>query len=212
MRPLLLIAALACGGSDDDAPSGNSEPFRSAVPTGVIAGTLATRDGQLLFTPCGDSIGVRVHDGVGGEAASLLAELAPDGGRLSILARMTRDTMQEIRYAGHEGPSCENLPPRGDIVAQGQEPFWRVVVDGDSVVASSPDMPDGERHGNGAWSPVEQAGWRFVAVSPAADTLQLEVHPGRCLDAMSGARYPWRATLRWRAIQASGCALEGRGP
>lgn len=209
-----LLAALmgaSCTPPDDGAAPASGDAFADALPSDAISGSLALVDSVLHFVPCGATTGNAVADLPDGEAATLLAEFAPADGRITAVVRIANDSLREIRYAGLEGPSCTDLPPAGHLEARGQEPFWHVVVWGDSAVASSPELPAGIRYGDGQWERRDSTEWYFDAFGPTGDTLGIVLQAGRCADAMSGARYPWRARLQWRGSSMEGCALEGRG-
>lgn len=195
---LILLGALpACAVDPDEPPA--------AVTLDTLSGALSVVDGVLHFTPCGAMTAAPLVS-PDGEAAALLTEFAPTNGRITAVITRRADSLVEIRYAGLEGPSCEALPPDGAFVASGTEPFWHLRIAGDTAIASSPEALEGEVYPDGTWdSPTA-----FHAVGPGGDTLRVAFEAGRCADGMSGARYPWRATISWHGRQMEGCAIDGR--
>lgn len=193
---ILLGAAVACSADAPPAP---------AAPVETVSGALSLVDGALHFTSCGATTATPIA-GRNGEAAQLLAEFAPADGRITAVITRRADSLVEIRYAGLEGPSCETLPPDGVFVASGTEPFWHLRIVGDTATVSSPEALDGEAYAGGTWdSPTT-----FHAVGASGDTLRAAFEEARCADGMSGARFPWRATISWHGRSMDGCAIDGK--
>lgn len=193
---ILLGAALAC--TQDTPPS-------PPAALDTSSGTLSVIDGALHFTSCGATTATPIADR-DGEAAQLLAEFAPADGRITAVITRRTDSLVEIRYAGLEGPSCETLPPDGVFVASGTEPFWHLRIVGDTATVSSPEALEGEAYPGGTWdSPTT-----FHAVGAGGDTLRAAFEEARCADGMSGARFPWRATVSWHGRTMDGCAIDGK--
>ena len=129
------------------------------------------------------------------------------------MVRVDEDRLQEIRYAGLEGPGCDRLPPEGDLEARGNEPFWNVRVDGATALLRTPMEPDGQTFRDGTWIRVGNGAWRYESHrgdQNARESLTLELTEERCADSMSGARFPFRATVIRNNNRMEGCALEGR--
>lgn len=194
---ILLGALLACAADPDEPPT--------AVPLDTLSGGLSLVDGVLHFTPCGAMTAAPIVS-PDGEAAALLTEFAPADGRITAVITRRTDSLVEIRYAGLEGPSCETLPPDGVFVASGTEPFWHLRIVGDTATVSSPEALEGEAYPGGTWdSPTT-----FHAVGAGGDTLRAAFEEARCADGMSGARFPWRATISWHGRTMDGCAIDGK--
>ncbi len=174
-------------------------------------GSLSLSDGALRFLPCGSSgSGTRIADLPSGEGVAALHDLSPSGNAVTAMVRISNDSLREIRYIGPEGPSCGSLPPEGDLNAVGNEPFWHLRITGATAMLRTPEDTVGARFENGAWESGETGGWRFRAARSDGDTLTVTLLDERCSDGMSAARYSMKATIRRRAGQVVGCALEGR--
>ncbi|MGD9945888.1 MAG: META domain-containing protein [Burkholderiaceae bacterium] len=96
-------------------------------------------------------------------------------------------------------PSPQQAPaPAEPYRASGNEPFWRIVIDGGRLLLDRPDEPQ-----------------RAAAVSPPRATangrsyeapgMRVEIAAGRCQDSMSGALYGDRVTVTVDGRQLSGC-------
>lgn len=79
------------------------------------------------------------------------------GAQSSVTAIVRRENRRlvEIRYAGAEGPSCDELPPGGELVARGNRPFWHVQVRGHQATVTMPEALDGIVYREGRWSRTE---------------------------------------------------------
>jgi putative lipoprotein len=178
------------------------------------SGRLLLRAGQLRFLPCNESgEGVSVQDLPNAEGQALLRELGAGEQGVTVMARLDGNQLQEIRYAGLEGPTCDRLPPEGDLEARGNEPFWFVRVEGTAAVVRTPEDSSGVEYGGGLWSRTSAMAWRYQAsrqVAGGQEQLMLELAEQHCSDSMSGARYPFRATLIRGDRRMEGCALEGQ--
>jgi uncharacterized membrane protein len=194
-----------------ESAGGADSTFRAPA---AEAGKLVLRAGELWFIPCGTTgEGTRVTDRPDGEAAAAIQDLSGGKRGIMVLLRLEENRIQEVRYAGLEGPGCEQLPPEGTIEARGNEPFWQMQVTGTEAVIRTPEESDGVRYRSGRWTRPSPQLWRFEAerdLPEQAEKITLEVTAASCTDSMSGARYPFRAALT-RGIQRwEGCALEGR--
>jgi uncharacterized membrane protein len=180
------------------------------APLLATAGTLRLQDGVLRFTACGaNGPATTLEDGTGGEAATIVSELGPDNG-VTALVGLDGDRLVALHYAAPEGAPCENLPPAADLEARGQEPFWFVSLSDSVATVRTPEEIDGVEYTGGQWSTIDAAQWRYVAAR-SDETLVLELTLERCVDGMSGARYPLKATLTRGGQSMTGCALQG-GP
>ena len=203
---LLVLFLVGCETEPVEPPPPPPAEFAVAPST---AGYLMRMEGRLTFLPCGegpDAIGV--VDTPDGQAAAVVAELGGGDRPIPVLVRMRGDTVEVVRHAEPEGGGCDDLLPAGDLVARGNEPFWSVSIDGDSAVVRTPDLPAGAGYHARSWQSGAEGAWRFTA-SAGADTLRLWLDADRCRDGMSGAWFPYRATVEWRRERLTGCALEG---
>jgi uncharacterized membrane protein len=210
---LLIAACTAPDSADDIAPDTSTAaavPARGPAPLAAVAGTLRTHDGMLHFARCGTSgDGDSLEDGTGGDAAMIVSELGPDNG-VTALVELDNNRLVAVHYAAPEGASCEELPPAAEIEARGQEPFWFVSLSGDVATVRTPEELDGVQYSGGRWSVIDGTHWRYDAAR-GGEALVLELSLERCADAMSGARYPLKATLTRNGAAMQGCALPGRG-
>jgi uncharacterized membrane protein len=84
----------------------------------------------------------------------------------------------------------------------GTEPFWEARVDGDTLVFSTPEAPDGRTmHGRRVPSLV---GMVYVGKDGAKD-FHLGLTPGECSDGMSDGRYEYTATFIYGDATYTGC-------
>ena len=148
-----------------------------------------------------------------GEGAALVRALRGRDGELSVLVRLNGERVEEIRYAAQEGPGCARLPSPNVVEARGNEPFWSIEVYGDSARLRVPLVPGGVVFTRGAWRRLAGGQWAYEArrgQSGREEFLLLQLTESRCVDSMSGARYPFRAALIRDGEPATGCAVEGR--
>lgn len=201
----VIIGVVACG-SGDESERPHLPPVRFSVPASV-AGHLMVMNGTLAFLPCGEGPeAIAVVEGQGSSAAEAVNQLGGGGHPVPALVRIAGDTILEVRHAAPEGGACDRLPEAGDLIARGNEPFWHLRVAGDTAVLSTPEDQSGIARGAGRWSRPGDRSWRFDADGGA---VVLELSETRCLDSMSAAWFPFRATLRWEGRLLEGCALEG---
>lgn len=188
-------------------PDGNGAAFR--VPA-AVAGRLHASGGGLRFTACGEEgEGRAVEDAAPQDAAALVAELGA-GAAMPVMLRMVGDRITEIRYAGPGEVRCDRLPPDGVLEARGNEPFWNLIVEGDTATFRTPEQQDGILFVQGHWTRTGDRGWHYEAGDSAGTTIRLELTESPCSDSMSGARFPYRAVFTRGNDRYEGCALEGR--
>lgn len=210
---LSVIACAAPDAPDDIAPDTTPAavmPARGPSPLAAVSGTLRMHAGMLHFAPCGTTgDGASLVDGTSGEAAAIVSELGPDNG-VTALVEVDSIRLVAVHYAAPEGAPCNELPPAAELEARGQEPFWFVSIAGEVATVRTPDEIDGVAYSGGRWSVIDGTHWRYDAAR-GGEALVLEFALERCADAMSGARYPLKATLTRNGAAMSGCALQGRG-
>ncbi|HEX9833419.1 MAG TPA: hypothetical protein VGA66_10120 [Mycobacterium sp.] len=193
----------------DTAATVVAEVARGPVLPEVTPGTLRMMGSSLHFAACGATDdGDPLEDATDGDAVAVVESLGPDG--VTALVQLDGNRLVSLHYAAPEGPGCGKLPPTAEVEAHGQEPFWFLSVAGEVATVRTPEELDGVRYSDGRWSIVDASHWRYDAAR-AGDPLVLELVLERCSDAMSGARYPLRATLSRGGATMQGCALEGRG-
>ncbi|TVP43011.1 MAG: hypothetical protein EA350_14505 [Gemmatimonadales bacterium] len=216
-------------GGADTVPSG------PRVPPGTASVRLHLGDGgELLVAPCVDSeprpSPVAVTDATGDDLVGLLEEFGdPETG---IPARVIFDDgsadepggrIRTLRVALPEsaaGTACDQVEPDAELEASGNEPFWHLRLDDGEVLYRTPEDQDGALFHDVTWTRLEDDGvrsgsgaWRMEALRDFVDGIEylvLEISDTPCIDSMSGARYPWTATLDAGGGRSPGCAREGR--
>jgi uncharacterized membrane protein len=191
-------------------PTSVTAPVFTTTP--AHPGSLRLEDGKLRFLACGEGAhGVLIDDLPDERGAVLLREL---GGQGAVLVRLDEDRLREIRYAAAEGSTCDRRRREGDVLAVGNEPFWSIRVDGGDALLRTPEEPDGVVFRDGTWSHSGDGPWVFRARrgSPAGvEHLTMELTEARCVDSMSGARFPMKAAVTRERQRLDGCAVEGAG-
>lgn len=202
---LTLLAVLGCAAPDPPVASGSLEV------QAATAGHLVLSEGRLAFLPCGEGPDtLAVTDTPDSQITRAVAQLGGGDRPVPALLRLAGDTVLELRHAAPEGAGCAGLPGPGDLNARGNEPFWHLRVEGDSATMSTPDLPAGIVYRTGSWSRSGRSRWLFRA-GARPDSVRLDLVEERCIDGMSGAWFPYRATVWWQDRDLQGCALEGRG-
>ncbi len=232
---LLTLLAASCTRSGpvasgaDDALLG-SDPLLSGIPAEgqVLRGhALRGREGWA-FRPCGSAQTLWAVDRSGllwSLHGELLAHAGSDG-ELFAVVRGTRGgapegdlasdhggtlRVDEVLYAGLEGPGCETGWDRFRYRAAGNEPFWSAVVSAGELRVTRLGEEDL------AWPEFREervsAGLRFgTGEGPDGVRVSMEITAAPCRDTMSGAYFAYEARLRLGNRQLAGCALAGGEP
>jgi len=210
---------------------GGAEPGPAPGPR-LPPGTETVRlhlgdQGELLVAPCVDSeprpTPHEVTDASGEDLVGLLREFGnPDAGipgRVIFSAGSADEPggrITALRVALPEsaaGTACAQAFPDAELEASGNEPFWHLRLDGDEVLYRTPEDQDGTLFHDVTWTSPGNGTWRMEALRDFVDGIEylvLEVSDTPCSDSMSGARYPWTATLEVEGASWPGCAREGR--
>lgn len=219
--PLLLPLAVVlttCGGDREppevERPADEAMAAQSPISgfPEAVTGELESREGILTFRACEAQARIPVTNGTGEDLEAMMEELGYGEGKVTAHVVLERGVIQELRVASPEVPSCLELLPAAEFRARGNEPFWLVDIDGEEAIFRSPEDLDGVRFDEGSWQATTR-GWRFEALRRGVDGgahLILEVEETRCRDSMSGAWFPYAASLRVGSGPATGCASEGR--
>jgi len=208
----ILMAVAACGGQ----PSRPAPPAdRAVAPRPRLRGTVLVRaDSTLVFIACGTVTertltappGAQLHAAVaavnGALRDSVWVEFLADTTRGEIAAR-------EALFAAslREGSRCDEPVPPFEVVASGNEPFWRVTFDGTQLVLERPEPPremvfDVDTSASrGALTTI--TGRRALG---KVHELKLGLLHESCRDGMSDAWYPYRAEVRIGDLALHGCA------
>lgn len=208
----LTLVLVACGG-----PSATpSRPAQTeATSAARLRGTLlAFADSTLVFVACGT---VTERAVLAPPASQLLLAVTAVNGavRDSLFVEFTADTTgdaitaRETLFATSmtEGTRCDRPREPFEVVAVGNEPFWRVTFDGTQLVLERPEPPremvfDAE--------PVDTRGTLTTIIGRRAlgkvHELKLGLLRESCSDGMSDAWYPYRAEVRVGDLALHGCA------
>jgi uncharacterized membrane protein len=211
---LMFAASLvlaACGGATK---TPRADTAQATTPV-MLRGTLLARDSvTLVFVACGTTaerpVELRRFSQVtealvavnGAVRDSIYLELEADtaGGRVR-----ARDARFATNFA--EGARCDRPPPYFSIEATGNEPFWRVTLDGTQLVLERPEAP--LEMAFVADTPVVRGGLTTILAhrdEGRVRDLQLGLLRTACRDGMSDAWYPYRAEVRFGASALHGCA------
>lgn len=226
----LVLVAAACGEAPEPAeapgvPGAPDPEVPAADPAAPLpfpvspsaSGELILTDAGLGFLPCGADTPIPLRDRTGGEAARTVAELGYGEGRVLAAVVMEDGDLQDVRYAVPEGRGCPEILPDADLAAQGNEPFWALRIRGNEALWITPDDIDGVVHSPTVWERGEGEAWTLSApATPGWDghgpggPLVLRLMLERCVDTMSGARFPFTARVERDGEVWAGCAVEGR--
>jgi len=211
-------------------------PAGPRVPPGTETVRLHLGDeGELLVAPCvdgepGTQPGPTPHpvtDASGADLVGMLREFGnPDAGvpaRVVFGAASADEPggrITALRVALPEsaaGTACAQAFPDAELEASGNEPFWHLRLDDGEVIYTTPEDLEGTAFHDVTWTRLDSGtgngAWRMEALRDFVDGIEylvLEVSDSPCTDSMSGARYPWTATLEVGGSRWPGCAREGR--
>lgn len=212
---MLLVGLCGCGAPDEpvEIPGGEPrpDPETFSAPASV-AGDLHLDHGVVRFRPCGTDDAQPLEDATDGEARRIVEELGAGYRGVWAAVIMEEGRLVAVRTAVPEAVGCESLLVDAHAEARGNEPFWNVrVVDGEARWRTPEEM-DGLRYHDGRWDSIADGRWRFEATRSGVDgieTLRLEMIEERCVDTMSGARFPYSARVEQGGRNWHGCAVEG---
>jgi putative lipoprotein len=227
LLPFVLFATACSCPSGQDEPAQEPEasmatpPPPPPVPVERIRGDLTVdADGGLHIAVCGGGEPLKVLGSAMGELREALEALEHAQGDPSVPVEVigaTRDqpggggmiSVESLEVALTPGSTmlCE-LDASYLYRATGTEPFWSLTVLDGMLRFEAMDLE----------APIEIPGTavRIPGVSAPAwkgagdgRSLEVELVPERCYDGMSGASYPYLATVRLDDATLTGCALQG---
>jgi putative lipoprotein len=208
----LVLALVACGGpSATPAPQAQAD---AAVPARLRGTLLAGADSTLVFVACGT---VTERTVMAPPSSQLLVAVTAVNGAVgdSLFVEFTADTTggvftaRETLFATSlaEGTRCDHPREPFDVVAMGNEPFWRVTFDGTQLVLERPEPP---REMVFDADPVDTRGTLTTIIGRRVlgkvHELKLGLLRESCSDGMSDAWYPYRAEVRVGDLALHGCA------
>jgi uncharacterized membrane protein len=175
---------------------------------------------SLFFTACGIAGESRLDDRTGGALTSAVRSLT-DGGGQAVYVEMNgaaagtgaAAAFEFLRAAPvGEGGGCDR--PAGTYLYQafGEEPFWSVRVEEDSIVFEQPDTPSRVAWPAAAVVPgLEPNGARTwtAAARDRRPALSLTIERTPCTDGMSGEVTAFRAHATFAGRALEGCARAG---
>jgi uncharacterized membrane protein len=206
-------------GSGDSARAGQSGAPAAAGDPAFLRGTVRVAGDSLYFTACGSAAEAWMADRTGGELTAAARSLGEGGAGVYVevnggaTGAGTAAAAEFLRAAPiGEGGGCNR--PAGAYLyhAFGEEPFWSVRVEEDSLVFEQPGEPArvawpaaavvASRGASGArtWT-ADAAGGR-----PA---IALTVERGRCTDGLSGEVTAFRSRVTFDGRAMEGCARAG---
>lgn len=208
----LVLALTACGGpSATPSPPAQTDAETPARLRGTL---LAGADSALIFVACGTVTERAVMAPPSSQL--LLAVTAVNGAvRDSLFVEFTADTTggaitaRETLFATTltEGTRCDRPREPFEVVAMGNEPFWRVTFDGTQLVLERPEPP---REMVFDARPADTRGTLTTIIGRRAlgkvHELKLGLLRESCSDGMSDAWYPFRAEVRLGDLALHGCA------
>lgn len=212
------------GGPQDSAPGDpaggdGSAPPAAASDTTFLRGSVRVAGDSLYFTACGSAAETWLDDRTGGVLATAARSLGDDGAGVYVemngasTGTGTAAAFEFLRASPiGEGGGCDR--PAGAYLyhAFGEEPFWSVRVEEDSLVFEQPDDPARVAWPSSAVVPSRDAAgartWT-AAASAGRPAIALTVERGRCVDGMSGEVTAFRSRITVGGRAMEGCARAG---
>lgn len=118
-------------------------------------------------------------------------------------------TVVELRHAARESRGCDEDLSGVEFRARGNEPFWSLEIRPSGIrllrlgAAARSYAYRPPRRGDGGWTYLADA------KEPPGSAVEIRIREQRCVDAMSGERFAFRASVRTEGERLEGCALEG---
>jgi uncharacterized membrane protein len=116
--------------------------------------------------------------------------------------------IEDVLYAGLEGPECDENWSAFQYHVYGNEPFWSVEVSDRHMRLSRLGSEDQ------SWNEMTithlDDGMRYVNSDASTLPVELTITREPCRDSMSGAYYAFAAVLRIGEENLLGCALQGQ--
>lgn len=208
-----LVLALAACGEPSATPSPPAQA-EAAAPARLRGTLLAGADSTLVFVACGT---VTERAVMAPPSSQLLVAVTAVNGavRDSLFVEFTGDTTGGVITAREtlfatplsEGTRCDRAREPFEVVAVGNEPFWRVTFDGTQLVLERPEPP---REMVFDADPVDTRGTLTTIMGRRAlgkvHELKLGLLREGCSDGMSDSWYPYRAEVRVGDLALHGCA------
>jgi uncharacterized membrane protein len=210
LQALLLTAA--CGASCTPA----------VEPENVTAGHVTIGHEVHSFRACGADVDTWLVDQTGGELTEVVALLSAEPYQpvFAEVAGRWGDppatgfgadfdaslSVTALIRAENEGHGCGLDTTTFDFDMRGNEPSWRVTIDGTTMKLVSMDgtaiATVGRMH-------ETSNSVRILGTSDEGD-IAADIQVGRCIDSMSGAHYALSATVTSGLRTMTGCAIAGR--
>jgi uncharacterized membrane protein len=221
------LAAAACGGDRTPpaavppapAPAAAAPTAPTVLPDVLLRGTVHLEP-NLTFRSCESRTIATALDSTGGRLVSTYRLMqASDGPGMYLLARGAQAgngavILREVEYAGlpSAAEGCDQPQPRGEIVARGANPDWRLAISGSGIEFSQTTDPTSIVFPS--VTPSSTGGairYEVPAGSGVAHTLQLDLSKAAC----AGAGFSYAAMQASLTIDGKplrGCAWRTRLP
>jgi uncharacterized membrane protein len=184
---------------------------RGAVQT--FRGIVSRTAGVWQVAPCGaDRSPVAIGDGTGADLERTHRALSPDPATGVYMELRVRPGTGErgpravsVRRAALEGRGCAETWDDEVLRARGNEPFWTLVVRPSSIVFERPGETPRRFP---AVTPLTTGATRVFDARAAAERIVVRVTEQRCMDGMSGERFPFTVEVTTGESTVRGCGAE----
>ena len=187
----------------------------AAEPAQVWRGMMVDRLGKIEFYVCGEQKPLRPVD------ATPERDLKPVFRKLSgpyeqavfMMVEGTRKDatlrVTQLLRAYREGIGCREVLGGVEFKAFGNEPDWRMAMDGNALRFQ---RLDDQAPASFPYQPLRKEGGKLVfqAQTESSD-IKVELRRERCTDTMADAFYPYRAEVVSQGETYRGCAYLGDG-
>ncbi|NKB87678.1 MAG: hypothetical protein GKS06_05605 [Acidobacteria bacterium] len=206
-----LVLSVACGQAGSPAGGNTADAPDTA---NFVRGTMVTGE-TWQFRACDRDIELPLHaaDIV---VRNVLDELSAGGGELYVEfngrvgGRVPAMTMTRLHYAARDTAGCGADALAEEYRAQGNEPFWSVTVEAETVTWRTPEQIDGveftlamrELVGDGLLLRAENVDGQLEASFAAT----------ACRDTMADAWFGYTVQVQYEGEVFYGCGRRGRGP
>ena len=231
LATLLVSSAIALGCTEprdaSEAPGGETDraPAGAESASNVVRGFLVLGHEMRSIKPCDEdrelwvipiaevtsayeALSREAYAPVFVEVEGELGEAPETGFGADFAGQLTVSGFRRAAPA-EEGFGCREDVSTFAFRASGVEPFWGLQVRSNSIVYSTPDIP--QTVFAAAEPAVLQGGWVYESTSsgPESLSLTLRITPEPCSDSMVGAIFTWSAEVDIEGEVRQGCAWEG---
>lgn len=216
-----LALLVACGGGEVGEDQVIAPPPASAPTT--LRGELIWGHETRSFRECGSEEALWFVDESGGDVARIYQRLAsepyqglffevrgtsgpaPESGFGEDYAASL--VIHQVRRAEFEGWGCREDLSETEVRAFGVEPFWSLAVRASGLSLTRPE-PEASVEWPTRVASFDEGEIRYSATGEPGEVEVLLIE-SRCIDAMSGAHFSWKAEVRVGGDTLLGCAVTG---